>query len=191
MDSILSVQNKDFTGDWEVLTNVRRAVKKSRKSFTLTKFIGIWQILWRFIMESSNFDTSSIRDKWHRWKSGTQIKKKRNVCCTVAIGLGWKVVGRSYGVLLLSAKCPRPPGRWENSVWKTIWRTIRRTLILCGAMVENYPISERTSIKTSSSWQDKFYQESFLGVHWSRRDLERRHSDCGSGRFGKVGRIRN
>ena len=28
---------------------------------------------------------------------------------------------------LLSAKCPRPPGRWEHAIRKTIWRTIQRT----------------------------------------------------------------
>ena len=32
-----------------------------------------------------------------------------------------------HGMLLLSAKCPRPPCRWENSLRKAIWRTIHRT----------------------------------------------------------------
>ena len=36
MDSILSVQNKDFTKDREEFTKVSRAVRKNRKSFTLT-----------------------------------------------------------------------------------------------------------------------------------------------------------
>ena len=34
-------------------------------------------------------------------------------------------------------------------------------------------------------------QESFLGVHWSRGIVERVYSDCGSGRIGKFGRMRN
>ena len=34
-----------------------------------------------------------------------------------------------------------------------------------------------------------FYQESFLGMHWSRREFERRHFDCGFGRVGKDARI--
>ena len=38
----------------------------------------------------------------------------------------WKVVVWLYGMLLPSARCQRPPGRSENSVWKTIWRTIPR-----------------------------------------------------------------
>ena len=30
-------------------------------------------------------------------------------------------------MLLLSTKCPRPLGWWENTIWKTIWATILRT----------------------------------------------------------------
>ena len=76
------------------------------------------QILWRVILESPNFDTSSTRDEWHCWKSGTQ-SKRRNVCW-----LDEKLVVRFFGMLLLFAKCPRPPGRWENSLWRPVRRTI-------------------------------------------------------------------
>ena len=31
------------------------------------------------------------------------------------------MVVRLHGMLLLSAKCPRPLGRWENAIRKTIW----------------------------------------------------------------------
>ena len=44
MDSILSAQNKDFTGDGKEFTIVPRAVAKS-KSYLHKQFIGIWQIL--------------------------------------------------------------------------------------------------------------------------------------------------
>ena len=62
MDSILSVQNKDFTGDGKEFTKVPRAVTQA-KSYLYRQFIGVWKILWWSIMESSNFNTSSIRDK--------------------------------------------------------------------------------------------------------------------------------
>ena len=39
--------------------------------------------------------------------------KERLQYC-VAIWLGWKMVGWFYGMLLLSAKCLRPPGWWEK-----------------------------------------------------------------------------
>ena len=42
----------------------------------------------------------------------------------VTIGLGRKMVGWFNGMRLLSANCPRPPGRRENSLRKTIRRTI-------------------------------------------------------------------
>ena len=33
---------------------------------------------------------------------------------------------RLCGMLMPSAKCPRPPGRWDNAIRKTLWRTIQR-----------------------------------------------------------------
>ena len=42
--------------------------------------------------------------------------KRRNVRRIIAVWLGRKVVVSFHGMLLLSAKCPRSPGRRENSV---------------------------------------------------------------------------
>ena len=69
--------------------------------------------MWRSFMESPHFNTSSIRDKWHRWKSYS-TSKRRHFCSTATIRIGWKVVVWLYGMLLLPAKRPRPPGRWEK-----------------------------------------------------------------------------
>ena len=133
MDSILSVQNKNFTRDVKEFTKVHWAVTKAESSL-YGQFIGIRQILWRFIVESSHFNTSSIRDEWYCWKS-------RSIA---TIGIGWKMVGWYCGMLLLSAKCPRPPGGWEGSLWKTVWRSIQRTNnSLFGAMFWFHPISPR------------------------------------------------
>ena len=66
-----------------------------------------------------------------------------NISCIIAIRLGWKTVGGFYGMLLLSAKCPRPPGRRENSVWEKIWRIFQRTNYSISALVEYLPNSER------------------------------------------------
>ena len=93
------------------------------------------------------FNTSSIRDKLHCWKSGTQ-KQGRNFCNIVAIRIGCKVVGWFYGMLLLSAKCPRLPGRWENSPWKRVSDVNTR------------------SIKLSSFWQESFTRN----LSWVRID---------------------
>ena len=37
---------------------------------------GIWESVWKFFMESPHFNTSSFRDKWHRWKSRSTNKRK-------------------------------------------------------------------------------------------------------------------
>ena len=86
------------------------------------QLIGIWKIMWRSSMESPNFNTSSILDKWHRWESGS-ASKRRYFSSIATARIGWKVMVWFYGMLLLSAKCPRLPGRWENPVWKTFGRT--------------------------------------------------------------------
>ena len=44
----------------------------------------------------------------------------------IAIGIGWQVVVRFYGMLLPFAKFPRPPGRRENSVWTKIWGILQK-----------------------------------------------------------------
>ena len=66
-------------------------------------------------------------------------------------------------MLLLSATCPRPPGRWENSLRKTVWRTIQRANSSFWSTGWILPDLNTRSIKTSSIWQESFYQESFLG----------------------------
>ena len=89
-----------------------------------------------FFMESPQFNTSSIRDKLHRWKSLPSSERRifNNIS---TMRTRWKVVVRLYGMLLLSAKCPGPLDRWENAIRKAIWRTIQRPIILFGAVVEH------------------------------------------------------
>ena len=52
IDTILSVQNKDFTRDGKEFTEVYQVVRKP-ESHLYRQLFGIWQILWRIIMESS------------------------------------------------------------------------------------------------------------------------------------------
>ena len=126
-------KTKTFSGDGKEFKNVSRAVWKA-KSQLHWQFVGIGQILWISIMESSYFDTRSIRDEWDCWESGGQ-NKRRNVCSTVAILLGWKVVAWVFGMLLQSAKCSRPLGR--------------RAKLLMKAELENHfkgPVSSKIQI---------------------------------------------
>ena len=118
MHSILSVQNKDFTWDGEEFVKIHGVVTQT-KSWTHRQLDGVWESM------SPHFNTSSIRYKWHRWKSRS-TSKGRYVSSIAAIRIGWNVVVWLYGILLQSATRSRPPGREENSVWKTIWRSIQR-----------------------------------------------------------------
>ena len=79
MDTIITVWNLIFSGDGKEFTKVSLADGQA-ESHLHWPFIRIWLLLWRFIMESPNFNTSSIRDEWDFWKRGTQ-SRRRNVCC--------------------------------------------------------------------------------------------------------------
>ena len=90
VDSILSLQKKDFT-------RRRRRVYESSSSRHTSHKLSIqtihWslQTLWRSVMASSTFNTSSIRDTWHCWKSPTK-SEKMNFSSTATIRLGWKML---------------------------------------------------------------------------------------------------
>ena len=142
--------------------------QKSRKSFFLDTSLEFWQILWTLVMESLYFNTPSIRDEWPSWKTGAQNSERpvkapsiwwrncrtsctssewRDACCIVAIRIGWKMVGWFYGMPLLSARCPRLPGGWENTFRTAIWRM----------MGKHFP---------NGDLENHFKDQSFRLVHW-------------------------
>ena len=187
MYSILSVQNKICRWDWKKLIKILGTVA-STKSCVYRQLDGNRESMWGFVMESPHFNTSSIRDKWHRWKS--RSTSKRRDCSSIAtIGIGWKVVVRFFGMQMLSAKCPRPHGRRDNSVWSTIWRTIQRTndTLWSNGWISSV-LTERSD-ENSSIWQDSTTWN--LSRIWTNcgENLERRYYDSWLGRFGNDGRI--
>ena len=125
MDSIVSVQNKNFSGNWKDLTEVLGADEET-KSQLHWQFLGIWQSLRTPILKSLYVNTSPFRDKWDCWKSSTQYWT-RDLCSIVAIRSGWKMVGGFYGMLPLSAKYSRSLDWRENTLQKAIRRTLQRT----------------------------------------------------------------
>ena len=60
-------------------------------------------------------DTSRIAE----W--AVTSSKRRDISRIIAIWIGWLVVVWFYGMPLLSARWPRPPGRREISKWTKIW----------------------------------------------------------------------
>ena len=167
MDSILSVQNKDFTRDGENFVKILGAVAKTQNYF-YGQFIGIWSILWRSLLESLHVYTTSTPDKWHRWKSRT--KSERRYFGTIAtIRIGWEIVGWFFGMLLLSATCPRPPGRGRYSVWKTIrwtFQTANDSFWSNGWMPSDFTAR---LVRTSSIWQES----TAWYLSWARIDRGR------------------
>ena len=101
---ILSMWEQKFAGDGEESMKVSWAVAEA-KSYLDERFIRIWQVLWRSIMESSNSDTSSIRDKRNCTASCTS-SKRRDISLIIAIWIEWWMVVGFHEMLLLSVTCP-------------------------------------------------------------------------------------
>ena len=68
MDSIWSVQSNIFTRDGIFFLKKSWSRRKHRKLYTQTT-------RWNLGKQSPNFNTSSIRDKWHRWKTRRRAKE--------------------------------------------------------------------------------------------------------------------
>ena len=111
-------KHKKFAGDGEESTKVSRAVTEA-KNYLCRQFIGIWQMLWRIITESSNVHTLSLRNK-RNCRTSFTTSKRGNISRIIAIWIGWKVVVRFCGMPLLSSKCTGSAGRRENSAWTKI-----------------------------------------------------------------------
>ena len=117
--SMESVSNRNFTGDGEEFTKEPTAVAEAKR-YSYRQSIRMWQALWRIIMESSNNYTLSIRHK-RNCRTSCTSSKRRDISRIVAIWIGWYSVVGFYGMQLLSARGPRPPGRREISKWTKIW----------------------------------------------------------------------
>ena len=83
VDPILSVQNKNSSGNGKGLTKVLGADEET-KTHLHRQLPRIWQSLWRPILVSLYVDTSPFRDKWCCWKSGKYaelVKGPLHHCC--------------------------------------------------------------------------------------------------------------
>ena len=112
-------------------------------------------------MESSNLNTSSIRDKRHCWKSSAQ-SKGRHFCCIVAIRSEWKLVGRFYGMLLLLRNVQDLLRDGKTPYERRFGESFKGPVILFGAMVEYHPISTRDQSRLHQL-DKKVLPEIFLG----------------------------
>ena len=163
----------------------------SQKLFTLTIHWSMANLVknYHWII---NFYTSSIQDERYCWKSGTK-SKRRYVSRTATIRIGGTMVGWIYGMLFLSAKCPRTACRWENSLWKTVWRTIQRANSSNWSNGWISPDFNTRSIKTSSIWKERFTRNlSLVCIDLIARWIWKGDKyDCGYRGIGKDGRLRN
>ena len=188
MDSILSMQNKDFTGDGKEFTKVHRVAKtKSYLHGPLEFGKSCEAPSW----ESSNLKTSSIRDKWHSWKSCT-TSERRNFSSIATIRIGWKMVADSMQwnaiaicemsqdlLVVGTTPCERRFGEW-----------FKRPIIPLGAMVEYQSISTRDQSRLHQ-FGKKFLPGIFLGYEMIAVEFGKETLWLRISRNWKNGRIRN
>ena len=107
-----------------------------------------------------------IRDKWQRWKSGTQ-NERMDVCGVVAIRLWWKIVGWFYGMLLLEmfkTSCQMGKSLYERRFGESfkgpghsVWRNGLISSYFCEGPV-----------KAPIIWQEKLHLAYSSDMHCSR-----------------------
>ena len=160
----------------ETEKNLRQFVEPSRKPKVIQTNDSL-QILWIIIMESSSSYTSTIRDK-RNCRTSCTLSKRRGISRIVAIWIGWKVMVRFHGMLLLSARCPKPLDKWKIQIWTKIWWISQRT---------NYTIWRTgwMSPKTQRKIRQEFfnlernYHKEFYWLYFLRGavNLGKRYSD--------------
>ena len=120
-------------------------------------------------MESSNLNTSSIRDKWHCWKSRTK-SERRNVSSIATVTIGW-----NGGLILWNAvaNCELSKTSWQTGkapYERRFGEPFKGPIIpfeQCLNIIRFQHVINQDFINLAST----FYQESFLGMHWSRREF--------------------
>ena len=126
-------------------------------------------------MESPHFNTfidprqmAPLKERYARIKESTSPVLLQS-------GLDEKVVVRFYGMLLLSAKCPRPLGRWKTPYEKRLGEPFKGPIIFLGALVEYLPSSPKDQMITHQ-FGKKVLPGIFLGYELiiSGWNLERR-----------------
>ena len=152
MDPGISVQHKNFTRNPEKLAKVLGA-RWETWSHWHWQFLGIRQSMWRSFLESLYVDTTRIRNKLDCWESSAR-SERRYFCSIVAIRSGWKLVGRFYGMLRLSAKRHRSIVWWEDALWKTFRATIQRTDYSIWSIGWVSPYNCEGRVKNPSMWKE-------------------------------------
>ena len=137
MDSIISVQNQNFTRNRKEFAKVLGADAET-KSHLNWQFLRKWQSLWSLILESLYVDTSPFRNKWDCWKSGTQDEVQ--YCCNQAWKKWWAGSMEGHCYLwnipdLLS--CGRTPNQ------RRFGEPFKGPIIPFGSLVEYHTVSAK------------------------------------------------
>ena len=175
MDTILSVQNQNFSGDGKKFTKVSRTVGKA----IIDTLSWYWTWLhngypcksktcrssWRpkviYTDSSLEFGKACEELPWNHFTSTLHRSETNGIAeravrrlkegtsvVAVTIWFGRKVVGGFHGMLRLSAKRSRPLIGWETQYERRFRAPFEGPVIPFGSMIEYHPISCERPVKT-------------------------------------------
>ena len=157
----LSVQNKHLSGDGKEFTEVSRAVTKA-KSYLFGQFIGIWQILWRSIMESSNVYSWSLRNKRNCRTNYTTSKREGSSAVLLQSGLDDKWWSDSMECFCYLRNVQDLLADGKTPYERRFGESFKGPVIPSGALVEYLPNSESDKARIHQ-FGKKVLQGIFLG----------------------------
>ena len=162
-------KNENFSGNAKGLAKVLGA-DEATKSHLHWQFIGIWQILWRSSMESSNFghlidlrQMVLLRERYAEWMKGTSA-----VSLQSGLDEKWWADSMECCCYLRNVQDLKADGKTPYE--RRFGESFKGPTIPSSALVEYLPNSERDKARIYQ-FGKKVLQESFQDMLWSRGEF--------------------
>ena len=144
--------------------------RKPKVIYTVN-FLGIWQSLWRSLLESLHVHTTQIRNKWDCWESSAQ-SKGRHLCCMFQSGLNesWWTHSMECYTCLRNVTDLLSDGKTPYE--RRFGQPFKGLIIPCGSLVEYHPITAKDQWRTHQ-FGKKVLPGLFLGYALSAGEFGR------------------
>ena len=139
MDPVVSVQNKNFSGNPACKNSWSQRGSSKSSTLTILEFGKDCEDLsWNHCTSTPHrSETNGIAERAVRRVIG------RHLCGIVTIRSEWKLVGRFYQMLHLSATRHRSVIWWEGALWKMFGQPFEGPIISFGSLVEYHPFTAK------------------------------------------------
>ena len=147
MDSIISVLNKDFTGDGKEFNRIIGAVAQA-ESCIHRQLDGVRESVW-------NHRTSTLQRSETNDTAGRAVRRVKEGSSAVLSGLDEKWLSDSVECYCYLRNVQDLMADGKTLYERRYGEPFKGPIIPFGAMVEYHPISSRDFFKNSSIWQER------------------------------------